>query len=229
MTWEDSVTQLYGLADRVTGMVERDKTLSFEEAVKLPEVHALQEQLAKWFKQPGNAEGLIAASERARSEHRKLAARLQQKRERKEPYTAQEVEQLMALWEADTTLSKEALGKAGEMSEILRFTAAQLMPWLKLAAKLSLIPVKDPRAKAVADVVMSFMETPPEEPEARSVDEIEGAILQVLSGVRALRDISTEYGTPCARLLRLAVRYSDAGRTALMNEVVQPLSSARQA
>lgn len=216
MGWEDAVTQLYGLADGLTGALEKNKTLSLEESAKLPQVQALKEQLSSWFKQPGNIDGLLEASERARTEHRKLVLRLQAKRERGEAYTAAEVDQLMSLWEADTKLSKEALLKAGETSEILRFTKEQLMPWLKLAVRLSLLSVKDEKVKGVVNTVLSF--SSPDEEEGPSLERLEEAVTQALVGERPLRDLSREYGVPAARLVRLAARYSDAGRATLRAE-----------
>ena len=211
MSWEDAVTQLYGLADGLTGMLEKDKTLSVEDAAKLPEVQALKTQLAGWLKKPGNVDGLLEASERARTEHRKLTLRLRAKKARGESYTAAEMDQLMSLWEADTTLSKEALLKASETTEILRFTKEQLMPWLKLAVRLSLIPVKDERIKSVANTVLSFQEGGDE----LSLLQLEEAVCQTLSGDKPLREISTQYGVPSAQLIRLAARYSEAGRETL--------------
>lgn len=215
MSWEDAVTQLYGLADGLTGSLEKNKTLSLEDAAKLPEVQALKTQLAGWLKKPGNVDGLLEASERARTEHRKLSMRMRAKKERGESYTAEETDKLMALWEADTTLSKEALLKASETSEILRFTKEQLMPWLKLAVRLSLIPVKDERIKNAANTILSFQEGGDQEP---SLDQLEEAVCQTLAGDKPLREIGNQYGVPAARLLRLAVRYSDAGRETLRND-----------
>jgi hypothetical protein len=214
MSWEDTVTQLYGLADGLTGQLEKNKTLSIEDAAKLPEVQALKTQLAGWLKKPGNVDGLLEASERARTEHRKLVMRLRAKKERGESYTAAEMDQLISLWEADTTLSKEALLKASETTEILRFTKEQLMPWLKLAVRLSLIPVKDERIKTAANTILSFQEGGDAEP---SVEQLEEAVCQTLAGERPLREIAALYGVPSAQLIRLAVRYSDAGRETLRN------------
>lgn len=214
MSWEDTVTQLYGLADGLTGQLEKNKTLSLEDAAKLPEVQALKTQLSGWLKKPGNVDGLLEASERARTEHRKLVMRLRAKKERGESYTAAEMDQLISLWEADTTLSKEALLKASETTEILRFTKEQLMPWLKLAVRLSLIPVKDERIKTAANTILSFQEGGEPEP---SVEQLEEAVCQTLAGERPLREIATQYGVPSARLIRLAVRYSEAGRETLRN------------
>lgn len=214
MSWEDAVTQLYGLADGLTGMLEKDKTLSIEDAAKLPEVQALKTQLASWLKKPGNVDGLLEASERARTEHRKMVLRLRAKKDRGESYTVAETDRLIALWEADTTLSKEALLKASETSEILRYTKEQLMPWLKLAVRLSLIPVKDERIKDAANKILSFNERADQEP---SLEQIEEAVCQTLAGERPLREIGKQYGIPSAQLLRLAVRYSEAGRETLRN------------
>lgn len=221
MAWEGAIDQLYGLADRLMEMLERGKPLSLEGAAQLPEVQALQEQIVSWLKQPGNVEGLIAASERARSEHHELVKQLRAKQQSGERYTAQEVDRLMALWEADTTLSKEALSKAGEKSEILHFTAGKLMPWLKVAARLSLIPVKDARARDIAHKVLSFSETPEREQPAHSAEAMEGAVIEVLSGERPLRELCTRYGLLPAQLIRLAACYSDAGRAALRDGVLQ--------
>lgn len=228
MEWEEAVGQLYGMADRLTGMIERDRDLSLEGAARLPEVQALQEQLVSWFKQPGRVEGLIAACERARSEHHELVKQLRQKRQRGEPYAAQEVDRLMALWQVDTTLSKAALDKAGERSEILHFTAQTLMPWLKVAARLALIPVKDPRAREIVHKVLSFTEGTAQGEPAPSVEELEEAVLQVLAGERSLRELGKQYGIPPAQMIRLAVCYSEAGRAVLQDRTVPPPRLVRE-
>jgi hypothetical protein len=216
MAWEEAINRLYGLASGLTGALENRK-VSIEEAAQLPAVQALREQLTSWFKQPSNVEGLIEASERARREHRELVMRIKAKRARGAVCTPVEMDQLMLLWEADTTLSKEALGKAAETSEILHFTATQLMPWLKLAVRLSLIPVKDQRLKEIASTALSFAEPTDVGTEQPSLDQLEEAVVQALSGERPLCEISARYGVRPAQLIRAAARYGDAGRATLQH------------
>lgn len=216
MSWEDTIVSLYGAADQLTTHVEKNNSLSLTDALNMPEVKALREQVLSWFNQKNNVQALLEGSERVRSETQKLLRDIRARQARGEKPTAADFTRLMDLSEADHMLSKEALAKAIMPMEILRFTVSQFMPWLKLAARLTLIAVPQARGLGENPVVRSVLSFADREPEAGMLARLEDAVGQVLAGERPLKEIAQELGISRGELLRAAARYSEAGLAAVM-------------
>ena len=215
MSWEDTIISLYGVADQLTTHVEKNKQLSLQDAVNMPEVKALREQVLGWFNSKNNVQALLEGSEKVRAETQKLLRDIRARQARGEKPTVADFTRLADLSEADHMLSKEALAKAIMPMEILRFTISQFMPWLKLAARLTLVAVPQARGLADNEIVKTALSVGDGGAEAGTLERLEEAVGQVLAGERPLKQIAAEYGIARGELLRAAARYSEAGLAAV--------------
>lgn len=170
-----------------------------------------QTTLVRWYQKPGNIDSLLAACEQVRAEHRKLVAQMKRKRARGESYTADEMDRLVDLQQADVLLSKEALLAASTPQQIFKYTVGIVLPWILLLGKLALLIVN------AAGVPVAFNQHGTRDAEDE-VAEREEIILAALLGTRSPRELAEQLGVSRQELLTLAARYSAAGSAALRKE-----------
>lgn len=173
-----------------------------------------QTTLVRWYQKPGNIDSLLAACEQVRAEHRKLVAQMKRKRARGESYTADEMDRLVDLQQADALLAKEALLAASTPQQIFKYTVGIVLPWILLLGKLALLIVN------AAGVPVAFNEhgTPGTRDAEDDVAEREEILLAALLGTRSPRELAEELGVSRQELLTMAARYSAAGCAALQKE-----------
>lgn len=221
MSWQGALEELYVLGARFMkpeGTEEGKATGTGAGSGASPPTPAstdaltgAQATLVRWYQQPGNIDALLAACEQVRAEHRVLVTQMKRKRARGETYTAEEMERLVDLQQADAQISKEALLAASTPQQILKYTVGIVLPWIMLLGKLALIIVN------AAGVPVAFIKR--ELPgQASDETEREELILAVLSGTRSTRELAGQLGVSGRELLTMAAAYSTAGRAALQKD-----------
>lgn len=220
MSWQGALEELYVLGARFVKPESTDDgadsgtprgVASSSTSAGADALTGAQTTLVRWYQKPGNIDALLAACEQVREEHRKLVTQMKRKRARGESYTADEMDRLVDLQQADAMLSKEALLAASTPQQIFKYTVGIVLPYIILLGKLALLIVN------AAGIPVAFAQhTPPDQ--VNDEAEREEIILTVLLGTRSPRELAAQLGVSLQELLRMAASYSAAGYAALQKE-----------